>query len=342
MERIHLGTSAGYGDRMGASVAAMPLDLPARSGVVEAAERLRGHIVRTPLLSVAASDRPLFVKPEMLQRTGSFKIRGAFNFVASLSPQERARGVVAYSSGNHAQGVAASAADHGVPATIVMPDDAPPVKIRNTERLGARVVRYDRAGGDRVAIASDIAAETGAVLVPPYDHPRTIEGQGTMGLEIIEDLADRGIEEAVVVVPTSGGGLAAGVALAAEGQRPHLGVYTAEPATHDDFRLSLDAGERVEIDPPAPSICDALLMTIPGEVTFPVLIDRAEGGVVATDEEVLGAIKWAANELHLVVEPGGAVGLAAFLAGAVPGHLPVVAVLSGGNIDPAMLARALS
>ncbi len=305
-----------------------------------ARERIADAVVRTPLLEAPITGRKVWLKAEVLQRTGSFKLRGASNFVASLDPAVRERGVVAYSSGNHAQGVAAAAARFGVAATIVMPADAPPIKLRNTERLGAAVVSYERAAGNREAIAADIAAESGATIVPPYDHPWTIAGQGSVGLEIAEDLEALGETSASVVVPASGGGLAAGIALAVE-DRPGIEVLAAEPDAFDDHRRSLQAGERIAVDPTEPSICDALLQREPGEITFAINRNRLSGVVTASDDEVLAAMRFAFEEAKLVVEPGGAVGLAALLAGAVPGDGPVVVVLSGGNVDPALLRRAL-
>jgi len=284
----------------------------------------------------------VWLKAEVLQRTGSFKIRGALNFIGALSPEERVHGVVAYSSGNHAQGVAEAAADYGIPATIVMPEDAPPIKLRNTIRSGATVITYDRATENREEIAAGIAEPAGAVILPPYDHRFTVEGQGTMGFEIIEDLAAEGIEGAAIVVPASGGGLAAGIALAIEGDASGHRVYAAEPTDHDDHKRSLEAGKRVEVRSGRQSICDALLQTIPGEVTFPVNQRLLAGVVVANDEQVLAAMRWAFEEMRLVVEPGGAIGLAALLAGVVPGDGPVVVVLSGGNVDPAIMARAFA
>ncbi len=293
------------------------------------------------MLRFEHAGRDLWLKAEVLQRTGSFKLRGALNFIAALDPKVRERGVVAFSSGNHAQGVAAAAAEFGIPATIVMPADAPAIKIRNTKRSGAKVVPYDRVDGDREAIAASIAAETGAIVIPPYDHPLTIAGQGVLGLEVLEDLAAAGVDSASVVVPASGGGLAAGMALVAEGSRPPIDVMVAEPKAYDDHRRSLAAGERIRVEPGELSICDASLQPIPGEITFEVNRNRLAGAVVATDEEVLVAMKYAFEEAKLVVEPGGALALAAILAGRVPGNGSVVAVLSGGNVDPIIMARAL-
>ncbi len=293
------------------------------------------------MLRLDHAGRALWLKAEVLQRTGSFKIRGAFNFIAALEPEIRARGVIAYSSGNHAQGVAAAAAEFGIPATIVMPVDAPAIKIRNTKRSGAEVIGYDRATEDREAVVASIAAETGAFVVPPYDHPLTIAGQGVIGIEILEDLSGAGIDSASVLVPTSGGGLAAGIVLVAEALQPAIEVVTAEPKGYDTHRISLAAGERIRVEPDEPSICDAALVPIPGEVTFEVNWNRLAGAVVATDDEVLAAVRFAFEEAKLVVEPSGALGLAAFLAGQVPGEDAVVAILSGGNIEPDMMSRAL-
>ena len=293
------------------------------------------------MLRLTHEGRDLWLKAEVLQRTGSFKFRGAINFIAALEPEVRERGVVAFSSGNHAQGVAVAAAEYGIPATIVMPADAPAIKIRNTKRSGAKVVSYDRDTGDREAVAESIALETGAVLIPPYDHPLTIAGQGVIGLEILEDLEAAGVDSASVVVPASGGGLAAGVSLVAEQSHPPIDVFVAEPKAYDDHRRSLAAGERVRVEPGELSICDSSLQPIPGEITFEVNRTRLAGAVVATDDEVLDAMRFAFEETKLVVEPGGALALAAILAGRVPGDRPVVAVLSGGNVDAAMMARAL-
>lgn len=317
----------------------MPADLPTRDGVTRARARVTGRVVRTPLLAGMSETRRLFLKPEVLQRTGSFKIRGALNFIGALSEEERTRGVVAYSSGNHAQGVAAAAAEYGIPATIVMPEDAPPIKLRNTRRSGATVVTYDRDSEVREEIAASIAAESGAVILPPYDHPWTIEGQGTIGLEIGDDLWALGVAGATVVVPASGGGLAAGIGLALDGTGHR--IVAAEPSDYDDHRRSIEARERVRVHPKATSICDALLQVVPGEVTFPINLERLQAVVTATDDEVLAAMRWAFEEHRLVVEPGGAVALAAFLQGRIPGDGPVVVVLSGGNVDPVVMRRAL-
>jgi threonine dehydratase len=320
--------------------------LPTFDDVLAAATRLEGAVVRTPLVRIpaldAAAGAPVLLKLETMQRTGSFKFRGASNFIALLPDDVRARGVVAYSSGNHAQGVAAAAADAGIPATIVMPADAPAVKRRRTEGHGAKVVTYDRFHDDREAVARSIAEETGATLLPPYDHPDTIAGQGTVGLEIVEQSVEAGVSPESVLVPAGGGGLVAGIGVALEGSGSHATAHPVEPAGYDDHTRSLAAGKRVGIEAgEVPSICDALLAPIPGEITFEVNRRLAGPGVVVTDDEVLAALRFAYEEMRVVAEPGGAVGLAAVLSGKAPGDGPWCVVLSGGNVDPETLQRAL-
>lgn len=283
----------------------------------------------------------MYVKPEMLQVTGSFKFRGAFHFVSRIPDDARARGVVAYSSGNHAQGVAAAAARFHVPATIVMPADAPATKIARTRAHGATVVGYDRDRESREEIAASIAADTGATIHPPYDHPWTIAGQGTVGLEIAADWPD-GEAAPIVLVPASGGGLAAGIALALEADLPGAAVHLVEPVGFDDHARSLASGHRVATDRTSGSICDALLNAMPGEITFEVNRRLACGAHAVSDDAVRRAIGVVFEDLRLVVEPGGAVGLAAVLEGQVPGTGPVVVVLSGGNIDPALLMECIA
>jgi threonine dehydratase len=311
-----------------------------------AAQVLAPYAVRTPLLSSPALDamtgaRVLF-KPEVLQRTGSFKFRGAFNKMSAIPEARRAGGVVAFSSGNHAQGVAAAAQLLGMRATIVMPADAPVAKRERTRAYGAEVVLYDRLREDREAIARRLAAERGATLVPPYDDPEIIAGQGTVGREIAEDMQILGVAPDVVIAPASGGGLIAGIAVAVKARYPQADVMTAEPAGFDDHARSLRAGRREAHDGKTRTICDALMAPIPGEVTF--AINRALGvqGVVASDDEVGAAVGAAFRELKLVVEPGGAVGMAALLAGRceVRGKT-VVVVLSGGNVDADLFARLI-
>lgn len=308
-----------------------------------AMERLRGRVVSTPLLEAheasRQSGRRVLVKAEVLQLTGTFKIRGALTFLDLLDAGTRQSGVVAYSSGNHGQGVAAAAAMHRVGATVVMPAAAPAIKSDRTRRWGARIVTYG-AGDDREEIAREIAEESGATLVPPYDHPWIIAGQGTLGVELAEQCVGRGVEAPSVVVPAGGGGLVAGVAIALADRLPSAGVYAVEPEGWDDHVQSLAIGERVRVAG-VPSICDALLAATPGAVTFPINRDLLTGAFAVPDAAVLRAMGHAFRELKLVAEPGGAVGLAAALEGIVPGDGPIVVVLSGGNVDGEMFREAL-
>jgi len=312
-----------------------------------AAQRLDGRAVLTPLLESpllnARLGGRLLVKAETLQRTGSFKFRGAYNTLAQLDAAQRRGGVVAYSSGNHAQGVAAAAQLLGMPAVIVMPADAPAIKVANTSGYGAEVVLYDRYRESREEIGRRIAAERGATLVPPFDDPRVIAGQGTAGLEIAAQAKALGARLDAVIIPCSGGGLAAGCALALSAECPDVAVYAAEPEDFDDMRRSLAAGARVANDPGARSICDALLVAMPGELTFPINRRLLAGGFAVSDDEVLDAMATAFGELKLVVEPGGAAALAAALSGKIDVKQRNVAVIaSGGNVDPAIFARAFA
>ena len=320
------------------------LDLPTVDDIHAAVARLDGHAVRTPLLRSHVLDERVggrvFLKAENLQRTGSFKFRGAFNAVTAYGERARA-GVVACSSGNHAQGVAAAAAIHGVPATIVMPSDAPRAKMDRTRRLGATVVEYERFVEDRTAIARAIAERDGAVFIHPYEDPYVIAGQGTCGLEMAEQLCEADAEPHAVLVCAGGGGLSAGVSLALRAAFRDVAVHLVEPENFDDQRRSLDAGERVAIEPGHASICDAIVTDSPGERAFAILRNHATG-LTVSDGEALQAVAFAFDELKLVVEPGGAVALAAILAGRVETRgRTLVATLSGGNIDPAVLRRAL-
>lgn len=314
--------------------------------VRDAARRLRGVAVHTPLLSNPWLDEAVggrvLVKAEVLQHTGSFKFRGASNRLLQIAVADRPKGVVAWSSGNHAQGVAAAARRLGIPATIVMPADSPAVKAANTRALGAEIVFYDRAAEDREAIGRAIAAERGAVVVPPYDDPAVMAGQGTIGLEIADDAAALGADLDAVLVPCSGGGLVAGTATAMAARSPRTRMVAVEPQGFDDTARSLAAGERLGNPSAGGSICDALLTQVPGELTFPVNRSLLSGALAVSDAEALRAVAFAFERLRLVVEPGGAVALAALLAGRFDARGKTVAiVLSGGNIDPAMLARAL-
>ncbi len=322
------------------------MELPTFSDVEDAARRLEGVAVRTPLirndaLDAAAGGR-VFVKAECLQRTGSFKIRGAYNRLCRLTEAERPKGVVAFSSGNHAQGVAASARLLGVPAVIVMPSDAPKMKVEATRGYGAEVVLYDRFTESREAIAARIGEERSAVVVPSYDDFHVIAGQGTVGLEAAGQLAEAGVQAEVLVCPASGGGLMAGIGLAFEALSPDTDLFTAEPVGYDDHRQSFEAGERIALPPSGPSLCDALLAPQPGAMTFRVNQPRASGGFAITDEEALAAMAFAFRHLKLVIEPGGAVALAAVLTGKarLEGRTALV-VASGGNVDADVYTRAL-
>jgi threonine dehydratase len=322
--------------------------LPVGYADIDAAARaIAPFAVRTPLLSPPVlSERvgaKVFVKPEVLQRTGSFKFRGAFNKLSSIPANARGGGVVAFSSGNHAQGVAAAAQILNMRATIVMPADAPLAKRERTKAFGAEVVLYDRDREDREAIARDIAGKRGATLVPPYDDPMVIAGQGTVGREIAEDLAALGVDPGVVVVPVSGGGLVAGVATAIKARFPKAMVMSAEPEGFDDHARSLRAGRREAHEASGRTICDALMALTPGEITFAINSRLLAKGVTASDAEVAAAVAFAFRELKLVVEPGGAVGLAALLAGHVEARgKNVVIVLSGGNVDADLYARLIA
>jgi threonine dehydratase len=303
---------------------------------------VRTPLIRSPLLDERVGAR-VFLKAETLQRMGSFKFRGAYNRCATIAPERRASGVVAYSSGNHAQGVAAAAKLLGMPAVIVMPSDAPRPKRERTAALGAEVVLYDREKEDRAAIVRSIAEKRGAVIVPPFDDPMVIAGQGTIGREIVEDLAALGLKPDVVVVGASGGGLAAGTSLAVKTAVPDAEFYTAEPDGFDDTLRSFASGHRERNVRMSGTICDALMTNTPGELTFPITSKLIGKGVTATDREVEAAVAFAWRELKLVVEPGGAIGLAALLAGRpeVKGKV-VVAILSGGNVDPELFSRIIA
>jgi len=309
--------------------------------VESAAGRLAGVAVCTPLIRNAALDAAaggrVFVKPECLQVTGSFKIRGAYNLMSQLSAAERRRGVVAFSSGNHAQGVAEAGRLLGIHAAIVMPEDAPRAKLENTRRLGGEVITYDRYTGDREAIARAIAAERGAVVVPSYDHDHIIAGQGTVGLEIAEQTVEAGIVPDQVLICCGGGGLIAGSAVALKARIPDVRVHTVEPEAFDDTARSLAAGHRVSVEPNARSICDALQAHTPGQLTFEINRALLGKGLAVSDEEVREAMRFAFRELKLVAEPGGAVALAAVLAGRIETRdRTTVVVISGGNVDFAL------
>ena len=309
-----------------------------------AATRLAGISVRTPLLRNFELDEiaggVVLIKPECLQVTGSFKIRGAYNLLSQLTPEQAQKGVVAWSSGNHAQGVAAAGALLNIQTTIVMPGDAPKAKLDNTKRLGGEVITYDRYAGDRESIAREIAADRDATLVPSYDHEHIIAGQGTTGLEIAADSLALGLPPDQVLIPCGGGGLSSGIGLAMRDQFPEVSVYPVEPEDFDDTARSLELGKRESIDESARSICDALQTTMPGQLTFAINSKLMQKGLTVSDEEVREAMRFAFRNLKLVVEPGGAVALAAILAAkvATAGKTTAI-VLSGGNVDLELFAE---
>ncbi len=319
---------------------------PTLADIESAARVLAPHAVRTRLISCPALDERVgarvFIKPEVLQRTGSFKFRGAFNKLSSILRDKRSAGVVAFSSGNHAQGVAAAAQILNMPATIVMPSDAPVSKRERTKGYGAQVVLYDRDKEDREQIARDIAGKSGATVVPPFDDPMVIAGQGTVGLEMAEDFAALGVVPDLVSAPASGGGLMAGIALAIKAKFPDTTLMTAEPEGFDDHARSLNSGVRQPHRAEGRTICDALMASIPGEITFAVNSKLVAHGVTASDAEVAEAMAFAFRELKLVVEPGGAVALAALLAGRMDARGKTVGiVLSGANVDADLFAKLI-
>ena len=323
------------------------IPLPGLTEIHAAAEKLAAVAVQTPLLQAPALDRRtgghVLIKAEMLQRTGSFKFRGAYNKISRIAPALRHKGVVAFSSGNHAQGVAAAAQLLNTPATIVMPADAPAIKIENTRGYGASVVLYDRDTGDREAIAAEIVARTGATLVRPYDDPDIIAGQGTIGLELVRQAEALGCRLDLVLTPCSGGGLMAGCATAVKALSPQTRLMTVEPQDFDDMARSLASGHRQTNKPGRRSICDALMSPTPGVLTFRINQRLTEAGLAVSDAEVQQAMAFAFRELKLVVEPGGAVPLAAVLSGKVEAAGQTIAlVLSGGNVDAATFTAALA
>ncbi len=321
--------------------------LPTFADVEAAARRIAGVARRTPLLAGTPLDEltggRVLLKLESLQRTGSFKIRGAYNRLVQLGPEERSAGVVAFSSGNHAQGVACAAALLGMHATIVMPADAPRAKLDGTRAFGAEIVIYDRERESREAIASALATERGATLVPAFDDPHVIAGQGTVGLELMQQARELDATPDQVLIACSGGGLVSGSALAVRELSPSTEVLCVEPAGFDDTRRSLEAGRRLTNAGGARSICDGLQSPSPGVLTFALMRRLLAGGVAVTDAQVQAAMAWAFRYLKLVMEPSGAVALAALLAGLVPTRGRTIAiVVTGGNVDAEMFCQALT
>lgn len=312
-----------------------------------AAARIAGVAVRTPLIESPALNERLggriLIKPETMQRVGAFKFRGAYNRLVQLSAEERARGVVAFSSGNHAQGVALAAKLLGIPAIIVMPHDAPAKKVAATKGYGAEVRIYNRYEEDRAAIAFEIASTKGSTIVPPYDDPHIVAGQGTLGLELMQQAQALGVTPDCVITPLGGGGLLSGVSLAVKHLSPTTAVVGVEPEGYDDVRRSLQTGDYQTNSPDARTLCDALQTPTPGKITFPIMQKTVADVAVVTDAEVAEAMRVAFETLALVVEPGGSVGLAALLAGKVKDNGEVTGlVLSGSNVDPELFARVLA
>jgi len=323
-------------------------ELPKFDDVLAARERIAGLAVHTPTLeSPLLNERVgarVLIKAETLQRTGAFKFRGAHNCISRIDKAAWPGGVVACSSGNHGQGVAEAARLEGLPATIVMPRDAPALKLARTRRSGAEVVLFDRDTEDREAIACKLCGERGALYVPPYDHPDIITGQGTAGLELHEQAAAMNARLSAVLVPASGGGLVSGVALAIKHLAPDCAVYSVEPEGFDDYARSLASGQREHNARLSGSICDSLLIGQPGQITFALSRDMMAGGVAVSDDEARAAMRFAFEELKLVVEPGGAVGLAALLSRRfqLPGDGAIGVILSGGNVDPAAFSEMIA
>lgn len=316
------------------------------SDIEAAAERIEGIALRTPLLRNADLDKRLqtrvWIKPESLQHIGAFKFRGAYNRLCQLDQAQRSRGVVAFSSGNHAQGVAYAAQLLGIAATIVMPSDAPRIKLENTRSLGATVRLYDRQRESREDIAAEIATAQGAVIVPAFDDPDIIAGQGTCGLELMQQASELGPAPTTVISPVGGGGLMSGVATAVKALAPGCRLLGVEPEHYDDHRQSRQAGERVSLTAHEATLCDSLMAPSPGKLTWSVNRELVDGFMVVSEAEVMHAVSFAMRYLKLVVEPGGAVALAALLAGKIdPGTGPVAIILSGGNIDAETLTACL-
>jgi threonine dehydratase len=320
---------------------------PSFEDIEAAARRLEGVAVKTPLvenplLNEMTGGR-ILMKAECLQLGGAFKFRGAYNLLSQIPAQDRQRGVVAYSSGNHAQGVARAGKMLGIATTIVMPEDAPAIKTDMVRRLGATIVAYNRYTDDREAIAAEIVERTGATVAPPFDHPEIIAGQGVTALEAAEQAGALGLSFDSFLVCCGGGGLSAGCGLALEGVSPGTEIVTVEPEGYDDWALSFQSGARERSDVSRPTICDSIATATPGKLTFPILRRLGARGVVITDDEAAKAVAFAFRHLKLVLEPGGAAALSAVLSGRIETEGAVVGLtLSGGNLDPGLMARILT
>ncbi len=321
--------------------------LPTFDDVMDAAARLEGWAVKTPLIRHDVLDETVggkvWIKAESLQRTGSFKFRGAYNRISRLNVDELTRGVVAFSSGNHAQGVASAATMMKTPAVIVMPKDAPTAKIEGTRALGGEVVLYDRWTQSREAIAAEIAAERRAIVVPAFDDFYVMAGQGTAGLEAARQLEAMGVVADQLLAPASGGGLVGGIGLAFQALSPATRLYAVEPEAYNDHAQSLAAGHPVTVKPTTPSLCDALMAPAPGDLTFAVNRHQLAGALGVSDDEALAAMAFAFRHLKLVLEPGGAVALAAVLSGKIDTRdRTTLVIASGGNVDGALFSRAIA
>ena len=315
--------------------------------ILAANARLSGKKRITPLLNSPFIDelvgRRTYIKAECLQHSGSFKFRGAFSAISALKSEEQQKGIIAYSSGNHAQGIAMAATMHNIKSTVIMPKDAPKIKIENTRKLGAEVILYDRYNESRETIGEKFQKKFGAVLIKPFDDPNVIAGQGTAGLEITEQAKELGIEEADLLVCCGGGGLTSGIALACSEQAKNFKVHPVEPHGYDDVARSLISGKREKNENNSNSLCDAIVTPSPGILTFPILKNYCHSGLVVSEDEVLKAMKIAFERLKIVIEPGGAVALAAALYHSdLLDSKTIVVVASGGNVDPETFAKALS
>jgi len=314
--------------------------------IMEAYDRIAPHAINTPLLSSHSlnkiAQRKIWVKAECLQHTGSFKYRGGWSAISALSTDEKSRGVITFSSGNHAQGIAAAAAYHDVPATIIMPSDSPDVKIKNTKSLGAKVILYDRENEDRDQVEREVNSDKSLVLIKPYDNHHVIAGQGSVGIEISKQSNKNGIKDAEVIVCAGGGGLASGIALSLEKLNPKMIVRTAEPDNFDDIKRSLKSGKIERNTKTSGSVCDAVLTLCPGEITFPILRKLCGAGFSVSDDEAIKAMVLAYEHLRIIVEPGGAVALAAALFyGDELNNEDVIVVATGGNVDTTIFQNAL-
>lgn len=321
--------------------------IPTYDDILDAAQTIKGEAVRTPLLRCDALDKAtqcrVFVKPENMQRTGSFKFRGAYNAISKLSQAAKANGILASSSGNHAQGVAEAARLFGCKATIIMPSDAPAMKVERTKASGAKIVLYDRITEDREEILLRLQAETGSAIVHPFNNAMVIAGQGTVGLEISEDINAMGMTLDRMIVCTGGGGLTAGVATAIKSDFPNAKIHATEPEGFDDYKRSLESGKIETNVKKSGSICDAIISPTPGTIGFEINKELLHSGLLVSDDEALDAMRFAFEELKMVVEPGGAVALACVLKYGRDWQGDCVALtLSGGNVDPNMFVRAIS